>query len=160
LGSAARTLGLPKDDTCHFILYVADQSVSTDFYSAALGRRPDLSVPGMTEFRLGQGAVLGLMPYAGARRLLGASVPDPTTAAGVPRAEVYLVVDEPGVYLENAARAGERLLSPLAERDWGHRAGYVTDPDGHVLAFAALLIDSPHQSPRVGIRVSWWRSNS
>jgi uncharacterized protein len=124
--------------TCHFILYVADQAVSTAFYVAALARRPDLDVPGMTEFRLGPGTILGLMPNEGARRLLGQIVPDPATAAGVPRAELYLVVDDPQVHLDRAQSAGGRLLSALAAREWGHQAGYVGDPDGHVLAFATI----------------------
>ena len=41
----------------HFILYVADQTRSTQFYAAALGIAPRLNVPGMTEFTLPNGAV-------------------------------------------------------------------------------------------------------
>ena len=125
--------------TCHLILYVADQAFSTAFYAAVLGRAPDLDVPGMTEFRLGPGATLGLMPVAGVRRLLGAAVPDPAAAAGVPRAELYLVVDGPAGYLARAVAAGGRELSPVRARDWGHRAGYAADPDGHVLGFAEVV---------------------
>jgi uncharacterized glyoxalase superfamily protein PhnB len=29
-------------------------------------------------------------------------------------------------------------LSPVTRRDWGHRAGYVADPDGHVVALAEV----------------------
>ena len=45
-------------DSAHFILYVADQRASADFYVRALDSRPRLDVPGMTEFALGGGAVL------------------------------------------------------------------------------------------------------
>lgn len=120
----------------HFILYVADQGRSTEFYAAVLGRRPELEVPGMTEFRLGEGAVLGLMPVTGIRRLLGDALPDPGAARGVPRAELYLRVDEPDLFHHRALGAGARELSPLRERDWGHVAAYSLDPDGHVIAFA------------------------
>ncbi len=120
----------------HFILYVTDQARATVFYSRALGLVPRLDVPGMTEFELPRGAVLGLMPEAGIRRLLGPALPDPARGAGVPRAELYLVVDDAAEYHRKALAAGARELSAPAPRDWGHRAGYCLDPDGHVLAFA------------------------
>lgn len=120
-----------------FILYVEDQRASADFYAAVLGQAPVLDVPGMTGFRLGDGTVLGLMPVAGIRRLLGSRIPDPSLAAGTPRAELYLCVDDPAAYLARARLGGAREISPLQARDWGDRAGYVLDPDAHVIAFAA-----------------------
>lgn len=122
--------------TAHFILYVNDQAASRQFYEALLGRAPRLHVPGMTEFDLADGAVLGLMPEAGIRRLLGDALPDPSAASGVPRCELYLLVDDPGAMHRRALAAGARELSPVAERDWGHRAGYSIDRDGHVVGIA------------------------
>ena len=123
--------------TSHFILYVRDQAASARFYRAVLGVAPRLDVPGMTELELG-GAVLGLMPEAGIRRLLGDALPDPASANGVPRAELYLVVDAPASFHRRAIEAGAREISALAPRDWGHEAAYSLDPDGHVLAFARV----------------------
>ncbi len=120
----------------HFILYVADQQKGTAFYSEVLGRPPDLNVPGMTEFRLGDNTVLGLMPEEGAARLFGGRIEHPSLAHRVPRAEVYLVVNDPDAYHARALAAGAREISPMIERDWGHRAAYAVDADGHVLAFA------------------------
>lgn len=120
----------------HFILYVADQKRSRDFYAATLGIEPTLDVPGMTEFHLGPEAVLGLMPEAGIRRLLGEALPDPASCSGVPRAELYLVVEDPAASHLRALAAGARELSPPLPRDWGHEVAYCLDPDGHVLAFA------------------------
>jgi catechol 2,3-dioxygenase-like lactoylglutathione lyase family enzyme len=120
----------------HFILYVADQRASARFYERVLATPPTLDVPGMTEFSLGEGVVLGLMPAAGIRRLLDAVLPDPDRAAGVPRAELYLVVDDPGAYHQRALTAGATELDALAPRDWGDHVAYSMDPDGHVLAFA------------------------
>lgn len=77
----------------HFILYVRDQVQSAAFYARVLDMVPSLNVPGMTEFTLNDGAILGLMPDAGAQRLLGAGSPDITQGHGIPRAELYLVVD-------------------------------------------------------------------
>lgn len=120
----------------HFILYVTDQARARDFYAAVLGARPRLDVPGMTEFGLGSGAVLGLMPESGIRRLLGDALPDLSLARGVPRAELYLVVDAPLDVHARALAAGARELSPPLPRDWGVVVGYSLDPDGHVLAVA------------------------
>ena len=120
----------------HFILYVEDQKRSMKFYRAVLGAEPILDVPGMTEFRLSDDAVLGLMPEQGIKRLLGDSLPDPAPARGIPRSEIYLVVDDARVYHDCAKENGAAELSSVQKRDWGHQVGYVLDPDGHVLAFA------------------------
>lgn len=121
---------------CHFILYVADQARSRDFYSAVLNAAPRLDVPGMTEFDLPGGAVLGLMPEAGIRRLLGEALPDPGGGPGVPRAELYLLLGDPEAAHARALAAGARVLSPMQPRAWGDRAAYALDPDSHVLACA------------------------
>ena len=120
----------------HFILYVAGQERSTAFYSEVLGMAPSLNLPGMTEFTLEGGAILGLMPEAGIKRLLGAALPEMARCHGIPRAELYLVTNDARQFHSRALAAGARELSPLTQRDWGHLAGYSLDPDGHVLAFA------------------------
>ncbi len=120
----------------HFILYVKDQEISTSFYSRVLAVEPSLNVPGMTEFSLPGDSILGLMPEAGIRKLLGAALPDPSAARGTPRSELYLVVRDPAAYHARALEAGARELSPLLARDWGHHAAYSLDPDGHVVGFA------------------------
>lgn len=123
--------------TAHFILYVAEQRRSAAFYAAALAAVPRLDVPGMTEFLLPGGAVLGLMPEAAIERLLGPALAKPSSARGAPRAELYLLVPEPAHFHARALAAGAKELSPLMQRSWGHRAAYSLDPDGHVLAFAS-----------------------
>lgn len=119
-----------------FILYVADQSKSRDYYSLVLGIKPSLDVPGMTQFALNSGCVLGLMPEKGIKRLLGDKLPDPALASGTPRAEIYLTVADPAAYHERALSAGAKELAPLTAMGWGDTAAYSLDPDGHVLAFA------------------------
>lgn len=120
----------------HFILYVADPARSRDFYRAVLGFAPRLDVPGMTEFELSETSVLGLMPERGILRLLAPSLPDPALANGMPRAELYLVVDSPAEAHARVLAAGGRELAPLERRDWGDLVSYCLDPDGHVLALA------------------------
>lgn len=115
----------------HFILYVQDQKASRDFYRAVLGREPRLDVPGMTEFALAEHTVLGLMPKAGIERLL-----DLKTGTN-PTAELYWILDDPESAMDRALQAGATLLSPFQSRNWGDDAGYLSDPDGHVLALAS-----------------------
>jgi uncharacterized glyoxalase superfamily protein PhnB len=120
----------------HTILYVADQKRSMKFYRAVLQMDPILDVPGMTEFQLTEGHVLGLMPEKGIKRLLGDRLPDPEKGSGIPRVELYIRVDEPEFMFKRALESGATELSPILPRDWGGRAGYVMDHDGHVLALA------------------------
>ena len=120
----------------HFILYVRDQERSTQFYSTVLGQKPRLHVPGMTEFSLSETCILGLMPEAGIKRLLGEKLPDPVSASGIPRSEIYLRVEDPDSYHQRSLEAGANELSPLEKRSWGDVVAYSLDLDGHVLAFA------------------------
>jgi len=118
------------------VFYVADQEMSSQFYEAVLGFEPVLNVPGMTEFRLNNGSSLGLMPERGIKNLLGDLLPDPARGSGIPRAELYLIVDNAAQYHERAIAAGAKEMSALDQRGWGDRVAYSLDPDGHMLAFA------------------------
>ncbi|MBI3555455.1 MAG: VOC family protein [Deltaproteobacteria bacterium] len=123
----------------HFILYVRDQERSKHFYSKVLDLEPTLHVPGMTEFTLNKGCVLGLMPEKGIKRLLGERLPDPESGNGIPRAELYLRVNAPHAYHHRAVELGAKELSGLEPRSWGDIAAYSLDPDGHVIAFAKTV---------------------
>ena len=123
-------------DLAYFIFYVRDQERSTAFYSRVLGRQPRLHVPGMTEFEIADGVVLGLMPEAGIRRLLGTALPDPANGRDSARAELYLLVSDVAAHHARAIAAGATELSAGAARSWGHWVAYSLDPDFHVLAFA------------------------
>lgn len=120
----------------HIILYVKDQVASSNFYRYVLDLEPVLDVPGMTEFKLSDTCVLGLMPEIGIKKLLGEKLPDPNEAQGIPRAEVYLVVDSAAQYYERALQKNASALSALSLRDWGDQVAYCLDLDAHVLAFA------------------------
>ena len=118
------------------ILYVQDQQRSTVFYSKILGKEPVLNVPGMTEFELAATIKLGLMPESSIAKILGDKAPHPSLAGGIPRAELYIIVEDVEEAFELAIQAGAKELSPILSRDWGHTACYLLDPDGHVIAFA------------------------
>jgi len=122
-----------------FILYVRDQEASRAFYEAVLNQKPTLHVQGMTEFTLGPGLKLGLMPENGIAKILAEKTPHPNTANGVPRCELYLKYGKINKFYARALQAGALPISPPAARDWGHEVAYVADPDGHVIAFAGAL---------------------
>lgn len=120
-----------------FILYVADQAKSRDFYRTLLGIPPRLDVPGMTEFDLG-GCVLGLMPEAGIARILHPVVPHPGDGHGIPRCELYLKVPDARSSHAHGISCGALEIQSVSARDWGDDVGYLADPDGHIIAFASL----------------------
>ena len=87
-------------------------------------------------FNLPCNVQLGLMPDNGIASILGTSVPHPSTGSGIPRSELYLLVESPESFMQRLVEAGGMVLSTLQERPWGDIAGYGVDLDGHVLAFA------------------------
>ncbi|GAB4293494.1 MAG: hypothetical protein Kow0090_07820 [Myxococcota bacterium] len=122
-----------------FIIYVANQERSRNFYKSILNKEPVLDVPGMTEFKLSESASLGIMPEKGAEKLLGDSLPSPASGNGIPRCELYLFVEDPAEAYEQAIRAAGKEISAPKKRDWGDLVSYAADPDGHIVAFAKPL---------------------
>lgn len=118
------------------ILYVSDQERSKQFYEIALQKQPVLHVPGMTEFLLTGDFKLGLMPENGMAKILTPGTPHPKDGSGIPRCELYLIVDDPQACLVRAVKAGAKLITDAEARDWGDTVGYCADPDGHIIAFA------------------------
>lgn len=119
-----------------FILYVADQEKSKQFYEQLLNVKPSLHVPGMTEFQLSESTKLGLMPENGIAIILGDNTPHPNTGNGIPRCELYFRVKNANEYMERGIQLGAKLISPMQQRDWGDKAGYIADADGHIIALA------------------------
>jgi uncharacterized glyoxalase superfamily protein PhnB len=121
------------------ILYVNNQSVSSEFYQKIFRCGPDLDIPGMTEFILSENCKIGLMPNKGIAKILSGKTPDPATGTGIPRCELYLYVDDIQFEFDNAAQSGAKLISRIIDRDWGDKACYFSDPDGHIIAFAEKI---------------------
>ncbi|TND08443.1 MAG: lactoylglutathione lyase-like lyase [Bacteroidetes bacterium] len=120
-----------------FILYVADQQAAQNFYAEVLQLQPALDVPGMTEFNITAHCKLGLMPENGIAKILEPAMPHPAKGQGLPRCELYLLVDDVNAYAGRAKKAGAKIISEAAPRDWGHTVAYFADADGHVIAFAS-----------------------
>ncbi len=123
-----------------FIIYVSDQNKSRDFYKNVLLLEPVLDVNGMTEFQLSEYTKLGIMPEAGIAKILGDKTPHPASGNGIPRCELYLYVDNAIEYYQRAVNEGAKEISPVQARDWGDAAGYLSDLDGHIIAFAEKIL--------------------
>ena len=121
-----------------FIIYVADQRRSKDFYENVLQQKPVLDVPGMTEFQINEHTKLGIMPEKGIANILGKETPHPSTGNGIPRSEIYLYIDHPSQYYLRAIESGAKAISPLQIRNWGDEVAYCADLDGYILAFAKI----------------------
>lgn len=118
------------------ILYVRGQQKSRDFYSAVLGAEPTLDVPGMTEFTVADNLKLGLMPEDSIAAILTPKTPHPASGSGIPRCELYIYTDNIEEKFEKAIKTGAKEISRIELRSWGDKAGYLADPDGHIIAFA------------------------
>jgi catechol 2,3-dioxygenase-like lactoylglutathione lyase family enzyme len=118
------------------ILYCKDQQKSRDFYSKILNLIPSLDVPGMTEFQLTPELKLGLMPENGITKILGNKTPHSSTGNGIPRCELYVYVEDVKQTYNNSLIQGAKEISPSQSRDWGDTVAYVSDIDGHIIAFA------------------------
>ncbi|HEX2787195.1 MAG TPA: VOC family protein [Ignavibacteria bacterium] len=122
-----------------FILYVKDQTRSKNFYQRLLNIKPSLDVPGMTEFELSEECKIGLMPEDGIAKILSGQVPHPSEGNGIPRCELYLYVQDIQQYFDRAIKSSAKLISDIQNRDWGDKACYFADPDGHIIAFAERI---------------------
>lgn len=118
------------------ILYVRNQEESCLFYKKLFRREPDLHVPGMTEFNVSDNCKIGLMPNNGIAKILGNKTPHPDSGNGIPRCELYFYVENIQLEFDNAIKSGAKLISGIADRDWGDSVCYFSDPDGHIIAFA------------------------
>ncbi|MEW5675936.1 VOC family protein [Flavobacterium enshiense] len=119
-----------------FILYVDNQETASRFYESLFRSKPTLEVPGMTEFTLSGQLKIGLMPNDGIAKIITPTMPHPEKGNGIPRCELYFHVEDLSFEFENAVKSGARIISGIEERNWGDRAFYIADPDGHIIAFA------------------------
>lgn len=120
------------------ILAVRDLARSRALYCAILdGWRVVVEVPPYVELESPSGMRLGLYVRAGFGQNVG-TVPVLIGESELAPSEIYLSVDDPRAYVARALAHGATLLSDVAPRAWGDEAGYVRDPDGHVVALARI----------------------
>ncbi len=127
-----------KTEKIEFILYVANQEKSKNFYKQLLQIESSLDMPGMTEFDLNDSTKLGLMPQEGIAKILLDKTPDPSTGSGIPRCELYLKVKNAQEYFQRGINLGGKEISKPQKRNWGDKVSYISDLDGHIIAFAEI----------------------
>lgn len=121
------------------ILYVDNQEISSKFYQNIFRQKPDLDVPGMTEFRISENCKIGLMPNKGIAKILAGKTPHPDNGIGIPRCELYFYVENIQKEFDNAINSGAKLIDSISDRNWGDKVCYFSDPDGHIIAFAKKI---------------------
>ncbi len=99
------------------ILYVSNQELSSAFYERIFRQKPNLDVPGMTEFVIAENIKIGLMPNKGIAKILDGKTPDPESGTGIPRCELYFYVEDIHLEFDNAINSGAKLISPISERN-------------------------------------------
>lgn len=119
-----------------FILYVDNQEMSSRFYEQIFRTKPSLEVPGMTEFTLSETLKIGLMPNNGIAKIITPVMVHPEKGNGIPRCELYFYVENLEDEFELAVKAGAKIISKIENRNWGDRVCYLSDLDGHIIAFA------------------------
>lgn len=120
----------------HFILYVEDQEKSTGLYTRLFDREPDLFVPGMTEFHIGENIVIGLMPKKGITRITEGKFTPSRNGHNKINCELYFLTSDITPYKERALKENLTIISDVRIQDWGHKTFYFTDYDNNVIVFA------------------------
>ena len=124
----------------HVILYASDLDASVRFYRDVLGLTHRFTDAGYAEFDTGS-ARLALYERRRAEWLTGRPV------SPGPAGEVVLLVDDVDATADEIRRRGATVLSPPADRPWGHRTLHVADPDGFVVEFAQQIPRTRSRSP-------------
>lgn len=113
-------------------LTVAGAEDAIGFYRRAFGAvetGPRLTAPDgsivHTELRIGSGALM----LSEHEPRFGTA--EPRSLGGTP-VRLSLAVEDAGAVVDAAVRAGAKVLAPVDDQFYGHRAGRIEDPFGHV----------------------------
>lgn len=109
-------------------LGVADLARSRRFYEDGLGWKRSTEDEGIVFYQVG-GSILALFP----REQLAEDAGVPSQGdgfGGITLAYCTRSKDEVDAVLDEAARAGARILKPAADAFWGGYSGYFADLDG------------------------------
>jgi len=120
-------------------LTVRETAKAIEFYKKAFDAQeifrfssPDGKTIMHAEIRIGDSAIMlcDEMPQMGCL--------SPTSIGG-PSGSIYLYVNDAHSVFNKAISAGAKPVSNCEDRDWGDRAGYCVDIDGHVIVFARRI---------------------
>jgi predicted enzyme related to lactoylglutathione lyase len=117
--------------TIRATLEVRDVPTSIEFYRAALGLEPAVTMGEPPTFAL----------LAGGSALLGLSQEGQPAVASI--AALYVDVDDVEAAFSRCAEAGLAVAASLTTHPWGMRDFVLRDPDGHQVAVGQRLADRP-----------------
>jgi len=127
-------------------LYVRDAAGAIDFYKKVFGAtekfrmpRPDGKI-GHAELQIGDSVVMLADETPGAKS---------AETLGGTSGSILLYLENVDSVVENAARAGAKILKPVADQFYGDRMGSLADPFGQVWSVATHTEDvSPEEMER------------
>lgn len=120
----------------YFIIYVEDQEKTKLFYELLFNKEPILDEPGMTEFELPDGSILGVMPIESIQKLFGSDFTNTHERKSLPQTEFYIIVENAIELHKRAIQLGATEIRKFDMMDWGDKVAYSINHDGHILAFA------------------------
>jgi PhnB protein len=68
----------------------------------------------------------------------------PQSLGGTP-VHFYVYVEDSDAVFKRAIAAGAKVMEPVVDKDWGDRAGSLTDPFGHIWLIATHKRDVPFE---------------
>lgn len=119
------------------ILATRDLRTLSAFYRTVFSWVATVDTRNYVEFELPGRQRIGLYDREGFGRNFG-ETPGDVPEGAVRPFELYLQVTDIAIAAERIAAAGGRLLSGAAKREWGDEVAYFADPEGNVLALAAV----------------------
>ena len=122
-----------------FIIYVEDIEKTKLFYEFLFNIKPIVDEPGMCEFELPDGSKLGIMPNSSLEKLFGKSFEKQKNRKALPHTEFYFVVENALHFHNRAMQLGASEIREFTKMDWGEKAAYSLNHDGHILAFAEKI---------------------
>ena len=93
----------------------------------------------MCEFKLPDGSTLGIMPNTSLEKLFGKNFEKQKNRKALPQTEFYFLVEDALYFHNRALQLGASEIREFAEMDWGDKAAYCLNHDGHILAFAERI---------------------
>jgi PhnB protein len=121
-------------------LIVSDGAKAIDFYKKAFGATELARMPGPNggvlhaELKIGD----SIFMLGDENRDMGSK--SPKTLGGT-ALSLYVYVEDVDAAWDRAIKAGAKPDMPLADMFWGDRAGWLTDPFGHMWALAQHVKD-------------------
>jgi lactoylglutathione lyase len=114
----------------YLVLVVSDLARSERFWREVIGAHHDHTSGPYAQFRLGD-VRLGLFAAEAMSETLGRPVAVPDS--GLAGFEIGFLVDDVDEAFATLVEAGAEPVTAPADRPWGQRTAYVSDPDGYLI---------------------------